>query len=366
MVLGAVLALFSVDLKRTLACSSMSQIGFIMLGVAMQGFLGEENSLAALGTVLHMMNHSLIKLVLFVGAGVVYLGTHSLNLNEIRGWGRNKPWLKVCFFIGTASICGIPLFSGYVSKTLLHESVVEYIHLLEGGAAVGLFHAAEWLFLITGGLTIAYMTKIFVAVFVEPKAKGQHDSQNYMAGETQIALGIGSLVMAILGLTPSLTMQKIGAWAGEFLRAGELEEKVHYFSLVNLEGAAISIAIGAAVYFLVVRTLLRKEKEGEILYLSLWPQILDLEDLVYRPLIQAVSFAGAVCARIAASVGDFITLVGEKLLFLRAPGVFVPKRNENFGVYQKKPKIILIKEAFSFSLMLSGLGVVVTLLYILL
>lgn len=68
---GAVLALFSVDLKRTLACSSMSQIGFILVGTAMQGFLNGENALAAWGTVLHMLNHSLIKLVLFVAAGVV-------------------------------------------------------------------------------------------------------------------------------------------------------------------------------------------------------------------------------------------------------------------------------------------------------
>ena len=51
MVLGAVLALFSVDLKRTLACSSMSQIGFILVGTAMQGFLNGENALAAWGTV---------------------------------------------------------------------------------------------------------------------------------------------------------------------------------------------------------------------------------------------------------------------------------------------------------------------------
>ena len=141
MVLGAVLALFSVDLKRTLACSSMSQIGFILVGTAMQGFLNGENALAAWGTVLHMLNHSLIKLVLFVAAGVVYLGTHSLNLNDIRGWGRNKQVLKVLFFVGAASIAGVPGFSGYVSKTLLHESIVEYIHVLEhAGAAAGWVH----------------------------------------------------------------------------------------------------------------------------------------------------------------------------------------------------------------------------------
>lgn len=108
MALGAVLALFSIDLKRTLACSSMSQIGFILVGVAMQGYLDGENALASWGTVLHMLNHSLIKLVLFVAAGVVYVNTHSLDLNAIRGWGRNRLWLKGTFFVAAASIAGVP------------------------------------------------------------------------------------------------------------------------------------------------------------------------------------------------------------------------------------------------------------------
>ena len=67
------LALFSIDLKRTLACSSMSQIGFILFGIGCQALLGEHNALAAQGTVLHMLNHSLIKLVLFMAAGALGL-----------------------------------------------------------------------------------------------------------------------------------------------------------------------------------------------------------------------------------------------------------------------------------------------------
>lgn len=367
MFLGALLALFSVDLKRTLACSSVSQIGFILLGIAMQGFLTGENALATWGTVLHMLNHSLIKLVLFMGAGVVYLGTHALDLNTIRGWGRDKPWLKAAFFIGAASICGIPLSSGYVSKTLLHESIVEYIHHLSHGTSAGMFHAAEWIFLFTGGLTVAYMTKIFVAVFVEPKAPGQHKAPaRYMSRGTQAALGCGALVLTVLGLTPSLTMQEIAARAGEFLHGSELEEAFHYFSPANLKGAAISIAIGAAVYLLVVRKFLRSGQGEEIRYPNRWPAKLDLEELVYRPLLRALSFFGAVCARLAASAGDFIVFLGGKLLFLRAPGIFVPKRNENFGAYGKKPESFLVKETFSFNLMLSGLGLIVMLLYVLL
>ena len=107
-----------------------------------------------------MVNHSLIKLVLFLAAGAVYMNAHALNLNDIRGFGRKKPLLKAIFLIGALAIGGIPLFGGYVSKTLLHESIVE----CGGGLGMRLL---EYTFLFSGGLTVAYMTKLFVAVFVE-------------------------------------------------------------------------------------------------------------------------------------------------------------------------------------------------------
>ena len=103
---GALLAVCSVDLKRTLACSSMSQIGFILIGIGMQGLLVEGRELAVHGTLLHMVNHSMIKLVLFMAAGVIFMNTHALDLNAIRGYGRNKPLLKVIFGTGALAIAG--------------------------------------------------------------------------------------------------------------------------------------------------------------------------------------------------------------------------------------------------------------------
>ena len=93
---GAVLAVFSVNLKRTLACSSMSQIGFILTGIAMGCLLGEENALAARGALLYMVNHSLFKLILFMAAGVVYMNLHKLNLNDVRGFGRREADSALC------------------------------------------------------------------------------------------------------------------------------------------------------------------------------------------------------------------------------------------------------------------------------
>ena len=77
MFLGALLALFSINFKRTLACSSVSQIGFILVGVGMLGLLGEHNTLAARGTFLHMVNHSMFKLILFLVAAVMGCPTAS-------------------------------------------------------------------------------------------------------------------------------------------------------------------------------------------------------------------------------------------------------------------------------------------------
>lgn len=88
MVLGAVLAVFSTDLKRTFACSSVSQIGFVLTGVALLCLLGpEHNALAGQGVVLHILNHATIKLILFPCAGIIHLKAHSYALTEIRGYG---------------------------------------------------------------------------------------------------------------------------------------------------------------------------------------------------------------------------------------------------------------------------------------
>ncbi len=288
MFLGALLALFSVDLKRTLACSSMSQIGFILVGISMQCLLGEENAMPAQGTVLHMINHSLIKLALFMCAGVVFMNLHKLDLNEIRGFGRKKPFLLVCFLTGAASIGGIPGFSGYISKTLLHESIVEYIeHLEHLGESVFAYKAAEWLFLITGGMTLAYMTKLFVAIFVE---KGKfEEKKSYISGRSMYALGTSAVALFVFGLLPHVLMDRVAGLAAPFMNSEGLEEEVAYFSLTNLKGAAISVTIAVFLYFVVVRGLLMKrDASGQKAYVNRWPKRLDLEEMIYAPLIERI------------------------------------------------------------------------------
>ncbi len=310
---GALLAVFSLDLKRTLACSSMSQIGFILVGIGMQGLLGEENALAVHGTLLHMVNHSLIKLVLFMAAGVIYMNVHELDLNAIRGYGRKKPLLKGIFLVGALAIGGIPLFGGYVSKTLLHESIVEY-----GGG--GLFTAIEWIFLFSGGLTVAYMTKLFVAIFVEKnedaaRQAAYDEKKCYMNRASGFALTASAVILLLWGLVPHLTMDRVARLGQYFMGLQGAGEAVAYYSWRNLSGALISIGIGAVVYLLFIRGVLMVRGA----YVNRWPAWLDLEELLYRPLLGLLSLLCGILCRVLDSIVDLLVVVLRKTLYRSSP-----------------------------------------------
>ena len=293
MALGAVLALFSIDLKRTLACSSVSQIGFILFGAGLLTLPGAELGLAARGTLLHMVNHSLLKLTLFLAAGAVYMNVHALDLNDIRGFGRKKPLLRFVFLMGALGIGGVPLWNGYLSKTLLHEA------LLEARALTGAewMTAAEWVFLVSGGLTVAYMTKLYFALFVESNANPARQARfdrmtDYLSPRSAFALVGSAVCLPLLGLLPHVVTDRIAA-LGEAFLGSTVMEPVAYFSFASLRGALLSIAIGAAVYLIVVRGWMMRDG----VYLDRWPVWLDLENLVYRPLLLTVLpvVCGTVC-----------------------------------------------------------------------
>ena len=297
MLLGAVLALFSVNLKRTLACSSMSQIGFILTGIGTVVLMGAAGSgeaamTALAGTVQHMINHSLLKLTLFMAAGVVVMNLHTLTLDEIRGWGRNKSFLKIAFALGGLGISGVPLFNGYISKTLLHEGIVESIHVMRelaaepNEAAISymagrlsiLLSVGEWVFLFSGGLTFAYMLKLFICIFIEENSdaarQDRFDRDSRCMNLASIAAVLGSsTLMLILGMT-AVTNRLIAFALGS-------EEILSFkaFTGENLKGSCISLAIGAVVYGFFVRCILLRGGS----YVNLWPQKLDLEESLYRP-----------------------------------------------------------------------------------
>src|SRR5205085_690435 len=123
-VLGVLFALAQHDLKRLLAYSSVENIGIVLLGIGL-GVLGLATGVPALAVIgfaaglLHILNHSIFKGLLFLGAGAVQHGAHSLELEKLGGLLKRMPWTGTAFLIGAAAIVGLPPLNGFVSEFLL-------------------------------------------------------------------------------------------------------------------------------------------------------------------------------------------------------------------------------------------------------
>jgi len=113
MVAGAVIAYFQDDFKRMLAYSSISQIGYILIG------LGIGNPLALAGALFHVYNHALFKSLLFLNSGAVQYRTGTRSLKEMGGLAERMRVTGITSTFGTLSIAGVPPFNGFFSKLFI-------------------------------------------------------------------------------------------------------------------------------------------------------------------------------------------------------------------------------------------------------
>jgi len=119
MVIGVLLAIGQWDIKRLLACSSISQMGYIFLGI------GLGTPLGILGAIFHVFNHSIGKSLLFLNAGAVEYATGTRDLKKLGGLGHKMPVTSVTQFIGAMSVSGVPPFGGFWSKLLIIIAAVQ-------------------------------------------------------------------------------------------------------------------------------------------------------------------------------------------------------------------------------------------------
>jgi len=124
MVFGALLGIVQWDFKRLLAYSSISQIGYVALGIGMGCVLTAEGklkwaSMALLGGLLHLVNHAVYKALLFLASGSVQMATGTRRMNRMGGLAAKMPFTRLTCTIASASIAGIPPFSGFWSKLIL-------------------------------------------------------------------------------------------------------------------------------------------------------------------------------------------------------------------------------------------------------
>ena len=188
--LASLVALAQDNLKRLLAFSTISQLSYVILGVA----LGTETGFA--GGVLHIASHALLKITLFFCAGAIYVTAHVERISDMGGIGRRMPLTMGAFAAAAFMLAGLPPGAGFTSKWRLLE-----------GAAQGGAWLAVLVLLASVVLNVAYFTPVIVRAFAGPAAPGRAEAPASLLVPLLLTAA-GGLALGLVpdGVLPALSL----------------------------------------------------------------------------------------------------------------------------------------------------------------
>lgn len=251
---GVMLALIQHNLKRLLAYHSIENIGIIGMGIGLGCIgVGSGNRAVALlgfsGALLHTMNHSLFKSLLFYAAGTVYKSVHSVEIDRLGGLARKMPHTTLLFLMASLAICGFPPFNGFVSEFLIYKGLFAGFQGEESGIL--------WLFIFSvvglasiGGLALFCFTKAFGSVFLGlPRTTRAVEGREPGVGTLPVLYAIVG-VMLLIGLVPMLFSKPLFRSVALFLPSDLLSDLPS--GSLSLPVALQWVGLSAAVFVAVV------------------------------------------------------------------------------------------------------------------
>ena len=226
---AALIALVQTDIKRVLAFSTISQIGFMMVALGVSGFNGHEG-LGYMSSMFHLFTHAMFKALLFLGAGSIIHAVHSNEMKDMGGLRKYMPLTHWTFLIACLAIAGIPPFSGFVSKD---EILTATYHFSTG---MGIWMT------ITAGLTAFYMFRLYYNIFW-----GEEHKQAHTPHESPLSMTFPLMFLGLITIV------------GGFIPFGKLvtADRADYTIHLDLIIAAISVVV-AVIAILFATYLYRK------------------------------------------------------------------------------------------------------------
>jgi NADH-quinone oxidoreductase subunit L len=225
---AAIIALTQYDIKRVLAFSTMSQIGYMMLALGVSKYEGHEG-LGYMASMFHLFTHAMFKALLFLAAGSVIHAVHSNDMNDMGGLRKYMPVTNIVFLIAALSISGFPGFSGFFSKDEILAAAFEHNMLLY---IVGVFVA---------GLTAFYMFRLYFNIFWGKETKYDHAPH-----ESPSSMTIPMIFLAFMSI--------FAGWIhfSEYISADRMPFEAHLnitLAIVATTVGLIGIALAYFFYF---------------------------------------------------------------------------------------------------------------------
>ena len=247
MLVGVLLALAQTDIKRLLAYHSVSQIGYILLGIG----LGTELGLA--GGLYHMVNHAIFKGLLFLCMGAVIYSTGTRKLDNLGGLWKRMPITTSTCIIAALAISGIPPFNGFASKTVLAKAATDFSFVL------------KFVMMVTAALTFASFLKLIgYTFFGEPK------KQLITVKEVPLLMQLPMIALAILcvllGTNAQFVLDRFITFTISGLVHSRSVSKVEFWTQGAALNSLLITTLGFIVYIVASKLGLigRKKREFEI------------------------------------------------------------------------------------------------------
>ncbi|MBK9983774.1 MAG: hypothetical protein IPP15_15620 [Saprospiraceae bacterium] len=268
-VYGVMLAIIQHNLKKLLAYHSIENIGIIGIGIGLGCVgLGLNNPFLAFagfaGAMLHTLNHSLFKSLLFYVAGTVYQATHTLDIEKLGGLIKKMPQTSTLFLVGALAICGLPPFNGFISEFLIYSGLFK-------GISTGSFFSTSFLvpsvfgLAIIGGMAMLCFTKAFGIVFL---GKERHLLPTLIReAEFQKLFPkylIGAMII-IIGLLPQVFVKLVTMPVSLFLNEYNLSDQPIEFSrILQWVSMAAVLFILLCLVMLLIKKVVTKSAEIDV------------------------------------------------------------------------------------------------------
>ena len=213
---AAIIAITQTDIKRVLAFSTMSQLGYMMLALGVSGYDGHEG-VGYMASMFHLFTHAMFKALLFLGAGSVIHSVHSNYLKDMGGLRKYMPITHITFLIAALAISGVFPLSGFWSKDEILVAAFEHNKLIYG---VGIFVA---------GLTAFYMFRLYFGIFW-----GKDTEYKHAPHESSLSMTFPLMVLALISIV------------GGFIPFSELitADRIGFEAHLNIPLAAVATVVG--------------------------------------------------------------------------------------------------------------------------
>jgi formate hydrogenlyase subunit 3/multisubunit Na+/H+ antiporter MnhD subunit len=210
---GVMLATIQHDLKKLLAYHSIENIGIIGIGIGIGCIgLGSVNKWMAIlgftGALLHTLNHSLFKSLLFYSAGNVLQKAHTVNIERLGGIIKRMPQTAFLFLIAAIAICGLPPLNGFISEFMIFGGLYNWLYSASLISLIATVFSLAGMVLI-GGLALLCFTKAFSIVFLGIPRSDIHNEISETGFWQLLPMYITAALMIIIGLFPSFFIEAL-------------------------------------------------------------------------------------------------------------------------------------------------------------